>query len=185
MHTIKSWLTLAIAITCFSAVLYAEVQQNYRTSANDPQIQLAEDVTNAWENGASPSDLVSPNKIDIAQSLAPFVTIFDDNKQVIASSGQLDGASLTPPSGVFDSVKARGEERLTWQPLSSIREATVMLRVDGTNTKGYVLAARSLREIEKREHDLGVRALVGWLITLFATLIASHILSGHTKRTRD
>ena len=38
------WLPLGVAVTLVCALIYATVQQNYRQSANDPQIQMAEDA---------------------------------------------------------------------------------------------------------------------------------------------
>ena len=83
--------------------------------------------------------------VDIAGSLAPFMTIYDDSGVPIASSGHLDGALPRLPQGVLDYARAHGENRVTWQPLTGVRVAAVVTRYSG-QASGFVLAGRSLRE---------------------------------------
>ena len=44
VRVLVSWLPLAVASTGMCLLVYATVQQNYRQSLNDPQIQMAEDA---------------------------------------------------------------------------------------------------------------------------------------------
>jgi hypothetical protein len=149
--------------TCFMSVVlvgmvYVAVQQNYREDANDPQIQLAEDTAAALNAGRPASGLVSGEDVDMGASLAPFVIITDQNRHVLASSGQLNGRVPLPPAGSFEQAAAgKGkytdtphENRITWQPTAGVREAAVIVSYHG----GYVVAARSLREVEGRESQL-------------------------------
>jgi hypothetical protein len=42
--------------------------------------------------------------------------------------------------------------------------------------KGYVLAGRSLKEIETREMDLMKLALIGWIVSILLVLILSLLI---------
>src|SRR5207247_1903018 len=99
--------------------------------------------------------------------------IFDTAGQPVASSARLSGAIPIPPNGVFANVRQAGEERLTWEPQPGVRSATVITRVDGP-TPGFVLAGRSLREVEQREGQTELFAAGAWL----AGLLASAVLCG-------
>jgi hypothetical protein len=57
--------------------------------------------------------------------------------------------------GVFDTVRARGKDRATWQPENGVRSATVAVRWHG----GFVVAGRSLRLTE--QHVEQTRLVVG------------------------
>src|SRR5580698_671314 len=116
-ETFKTWLPLAVTIIILTGLVAVAVQQNYRQSANDPQIQIAEDVSTAINNGsATPDAIVSPTPTtDIASSLSAFVTVFSATGTPIGSSVSLNGKLPTLPSGVFDYVKLHGEDRFTWQ----------------------------------------------------------------------
>src|SRR5438309_954190 len=131
-QTLAAWLPLAAVILILSALNYAAVQQNYRQSANDPQIQIAQDIVNAIEQGAPVENIAqSLGSIDIKKSLSPFVMLYDDKRKLVASSAQIDGQAPNYPAGVFDSVKKRGQENLTWQPAAGVRMATVVANSRG------------------------------------------------------
>ncbi len=68
---------VSFAITGVCATIYWAVQQNYRQTANDPQIQMAEDASNSLSSSGKVGDFNTEIKIDISKSLAPFVIIYD------------------------------------------------------------------------------------------------------------
>jgi hypothetical protein len=70
-------LTAAIIITTIMLLIYACVQQSYRTSANDPQLQIARDLSDDLRNERSGKKFLDADTIDIAQSLAVFTALFD------------------------------------------------------------------------------------------------------------
>jgi len=150
-----AWLPLAFLATCFAFLSYALVQQDIRQSANDPQIQIAED-------GIVPQNLQA---IDISKSLAPFVIVYDENGNPLSSSGTLDVAIPTILSGIFQYVRMSGEDRFTWQPENSVRIAAVVDKTDS----GFILAGRNLREVEKREDNILSMAIIGWIGMLIGT----------------
>jgi sensor histidine kinase regulating citrate/malate metabolism len=178
---LKYWLLSVIVVSGLIGLIYAAVQQDIRQGANDPQIQMAEDIAAKLANGEQVQNVVPSEKVDIAKSLAPYVIIFDANGNPIASSAQLDGQTPTIPSGVFDSVRQNGEDRITWQPQAGVRSAVVVTQYKGQNS-GYVLAGRSLREVEKREDNLLLILLTGWVVMLFVTLVATAILFWKTYK---
>jgi hypothetical protein len=169
--TLVQWIPLAALTVLLTGMLYVATQQSYRSGANDPQIQMATDAVNALARGASPQDLVTANKIDIAESLAPYLVIYDTSHQPVASSATLHGETLAPPSGVFDNAQANGMNILTWQPEAGVRSAIVVKSYPG----GFVLAGRSLQSVEERETSLEQLLFIGGLATLALTFAAIFI----------
>jgi hypothetical protein len=167
----RAWFPVALVSFILCGLIHLAVQQDLRQSANDPQIQLAEDAAMSIEQGKAPSTFLPPQTIDIAKSLTPFVVIYDDNGKPIATSGNLNGAPPLLPDGVTDYVKAHGENRVTWQPQPNVRIAAVITRVDG-KVPGYVLAGRSLREVEIRESKLELEVGLAFLASLIVSFLA-------------
>ena len=167
--TFKYWLGAAIIISALCAFTYIAIQQVIRQSANDPQVQMAEDTAAKLAKGQSPQDIVSKDNVDIATSLAAYTIVFDANGKPIASSAQLNGQTPTIPSGVFDSVRKNGEDRITWQPQDGVRSAIVVTQFKGSNS-GFVLAGRSLRETETLEDNILHLITFNWLFLLLLAL---------------
>ncbi len=171
-ETFRTWIPFAVAITLLCGLIYVSVQQVLRQSANDPQIQIAEDTATALNQGADPNSVIPDSSVDMAKSLAPFIIIYDDSGVAVASTATLNGKTPMPPRGIFDYVKANGEDRLTWQPKPGVRIATVVTRYAGVRS-GYVLAGRSMREVENRIDD-EVKIITGaWLTSLTTGVAAS------------
>ncbi len=162
-----------IIITLIYGTIYATVQQSYRQSANDPQIELAEDITQMLETGIEPSSVIIGTKIDIdiARSLAPYVTIFDQSGTPIVSTGLLDNQMPTLPYGVFEHAQKSGENRITWQPREGVRSATVIVPFTGKTISGFVLAGRSLREVEHRVARLTLCIFLAWAVTMVVLIV--------------
>ena len=171
---VRYWLPIAILATGLAWLPYAVAQQVLRQSANDPQIQMAQDSAAKLENGQSIQQVVPSEKVDIAKSLAPYIIVFDANGKPLASSAQLNGQTPTIPAGVFDDVRQTGEDRITWQPQPDVRSAIVVTQFKGA-TSGFVLAGRSLREVEIRESNMMQISLIAWPMLLIATLLATVI----------
>ncbi len=176
------WFITTLLITIIFATIYIVVQQTIRIGANGPQIQMAEDGAAGLLSGKSVQNVVPAETIDMEHSLAPYVIVFDNNRQAVASSAKLDNQIPTPPSGVFDYARVHGQDRLTWQPKNGVRSAIVMVHYD----HGFVLAGRSLREIEKRENQLTSTVFAAWIASLLVIFVASfsHMLS-HKKSLRE
>ena len=162
------FMPVAAAAGVVMLFLYASVQQDLRTGANDPQVQMAEDAAARLDNGAAPGQVVPPGVTDLAISLAPFLIVFDGAGHPVASSGQLDGATPQPPSGMLNGVTG-GRTEVTWAPRPEIREAAVVVPY----RSGHVLVARSLRLVEEREAALSRLTVVGFLAVLALAALAS------------
>ena len=151
-HAFLVWLPLAAGLTVVLVAVYAAVQHNFRQSANDPQIQIAEDAAGQITDGVDPLTLVPATQVNLATSLAPFVIVFDSTNRVLASNAVLDGKTPVPPAGVLAAARQAGQNRVTWQPRPGVRMATVSIGVKDHQGE-VVMAGRSLREIEVRENQ--------------------------------
>lgn len=191
LRKIFIWVFLSIVITGIYLTIYATVQHDIRAGANDPQIQLSEDMASELSTGQNLTYINSQPKVDISKSLALFIITYDSNGRAISSSAILDGKTPTLPNGVFDFVKTgvdkpsilrpksffykfsqtQGENRFTWEPKEGVRIATVLTYYKGEKKSGYVLVGRSLREVEKREEDLEKQVALAWLTTLSVIFI--------------
>ncbi len=171
-EVVRQWLPFAVIATFLSGLVYVAVQQDMRSGANDPQIQIAEDIAAVLQNGIAPQSVIPPGlpSINIGKSLSPYVIIFDDSGKPIAGTGQLEGKLPTPPPRVFEYARKNGENRLTWQPEPAVRSAIVVIYYATESRSGFVLAGRSLREVEKRESFLITEVFLGWLASLFISL---------------
>jgi hypothetical protein len=165
---IKKWLPLAIVTAGLCALVYLTVQQSLRMGANDPQIQMAEDAANHLNAGASVESVLPSNQIEIADSLAPFVIVYDESGKILASSATLHGVVPAYPAGVLDYVRQNGQDRVTWQPETGVRMATVV----EPYKHGFVMAGRSLKEVEKLASQ--VESLSG--LAMLAILAAAFIV---------
>ncbi len=167
------WSAVLVAITVAAGLTYVAMQQNLRQSANSPQVQRAYDAAAALESGQTPESVIPPAKVDIGRSLAPFVIVYDDSGKVVASSATLDGSTPSVPGGVLDYTASHGEDRVTWMPNSTARIATVVVRVGGEHP-GFVVAGRSLQEIERTIGNTGTLIGLGWLAAAVGSLVLAY-----------
>lgn len=158
--------------------VYVVTQQVLRIGANDPQIQMAEDMATQLSSGSGTSLFALAPKTDIAASLAPFYMIYDQNRQLVVGTAVLDGNSPVLPPGVLSNAKTDRENRLTWQPRGGVRIAAVVVKYKD----GYVLAGRSLREVEKRETTMLDEIMIAWLVTVGFLLAWAWLLPLNHKR---
>jgi hypothetical protein len=139
--------------------------------ANDPQIQMAEDAAASLAAGGTPVSILPTSQLDISISLAPFLVVYSDTGEPLASSGLLNGAAPLLPAGIFDYTRQKGEDRVSWQPESGVRVAAVVVAYGGSQP-GFVLAGRSLREVEIREGQIEQISGIAMLVTLAGSLFA-------------
>jgi hypothetical protein len=180
-------LVLAGISTVLALFLYAIPQQVLRTGANDPQIEMATNlaarldtygVTGGLQQGALRND---GGTVDMERSLSPFLIVYNDKGQALESTAQLHGQTPTPPAGIFDNVRAHGEERVTWRPERGLRIAAVIERVNGSQP-GFVLAGRSLREVQARIDHVQNLAGLAWLGMLGLILAGSMAFAWLTRK---
>ena len=164
-----NYLFVLAIITVIFGVIYATVQQSYRTAANDPQVQIARDINARLQQGRPVENFLA-DTIDIAQSLSTFNVLYDANGKPIRSSGYLDHKMIRLPAGVFAFTKSHGEHQVTWQPGKGVRMAMIIVSSNASPV-GFVASGRSLQEVEVREHNLVVMVFIGWIICIGLVLL--------------
>lgn len=169
-----TYLAIVAIVTIFSAVIYVTVQQTYRSNANDPQLQVAGDMTNRLAEGKSIDHFMEGDTVDVSKSLSMFKVLYDSNKIAVRSTGLLDGKLPQLPKGVFDFARRNMENVFTWQPRSGVRVAMVLKAVNGAGA-GFIGVGRSLIEVEKRESNLVTMVITAWIICL--AVIFFHFLA--------
>jgi hypothetical protein len=164
-QAIKNWLPLSVVLTLAIAAAYGVGHNILRQSANDPQIQLAEDWANQIEGGTDITRLNLGAVVDPVKSLAPFGIIYNQDGS-IANSSVIAPTTMAQPVGVFATVDSAPttEVRFSWQPASGSRFAAVIKKARINDKTYYVLAGRSLREVENRIDKLLALTFIGWLI---------------------
>jgi hypothetical protein len=143
LEKIRYFIPLAFVITALSGLIYLTGQQNLRQGANDPQIQISEDIASRLSGSTTIPNIPATNAIDIGKSLNTFIIAY---------------------------VRSHNQTRITWQPKEDVRSAVVITKFDG-KSKGFVLVGRSLREVEEREENLSKMVGLGWIVMMFGTLI--------------
>ena len=174
-RTLALFLPSAVVVTALAGLVYVSVQQDQRSLANDPQLQMAQDAAARLTNGAQPRDVVTGPAVDLASSLAPFITVVSPGNDVLASTATLNGTTPVPPAGVIDAARTGGNDTVTWQPASNVRQAIVVVPYDSAVGQGAVIVGRSLRAIEARETLTLLASAAAWIVTLIALLVACRI----------
>ncbi len=142
---------------------YLLIQQDLRQSANDPQIQMSEDLARHLSKGEAVSAIPFPESVNMSEDLGEFVSIYDDKGGPIASTAYLNGQLPKVPIGVLLYAKTHGQNRITWQPQVGARAAIVVTPYKNGAISGYVVVGRSLREVEKREDQMFSIVSLVWI----------------------
>jgi hypothetical protein len=172
LKVIASFVFLSILFSGAYLTIYVTVHQSLRQSANDPQLQLAEDAALRLESG---KQVELESTIVSRKSLAPFIILVDQNHKLVKSSATDISTLPLPPIGSFDLAKARGEIFFTWEPEQGLRFATVIRYLKVADKETYIIAARSLREVEIRENRVFVMVAIAWVATELIILVGSTI----------
>ncbi len=174
-------LDLAVSLAVVSYVFatgYVVVQQSQRLAANDIPVQMATDTANQLNSGKSPNDFASEH-VDMGKSLAPFLIIYDkENGHVVFGNGYLDGQVPTVPYGVLVSSQYSPYNAVTWQPQSGVRIASASVAAGNY----YVLAGRSLKEVEARADHLLKLVVLGWFVAVLT--LAAYFVWGQRSNRR-
>lgn len=170
---IAKWLQYVIIIFCIGGFSYAGMQQMYRSSLNDPQIEIVEAAQIALYQGATPQQIVPPNQTDLTLSLSPFIAVYNASGVPQISSATFANALPTPPQEFFITAKEVGENRVIWQADESTRIALVVrpVTITATGEEAYVLAGRSAREVDARSERLANMAFSAIALALVLTLL--------------
>jgi len=180
-NVFKAWFGYAAIITLACGIIYVTVQQNFRLSANDPQIQMAQDAAIAIDKGADPKELAGTNAaLELSQNLSPFLVVYDRSGNIIAGAATLNGKPLKIPQGVIDYILKNGRDAASWQPEPGVRQAMVGF---STAKKDYiVVAGRSLAPTEERIGRLGEQVAFGWVLSVIGLLVVAFLQDMITKK---
>jgi len=162
---ILTHLAAAAIVTIMIALIYATVQQVHRSGANDPQLQIAGDISNKLKKGEAIGKWFDGDTIEISQSLSVFNALYNDKGEPVMSTGLLNGKMPSLPIGVFGHAWRYGENVFTWQPQKGVRVAVVLQSLQ-SSSYSYIAVGRSLYEVEKREEDLRWMAFISWLLCM-------------------
>lgn len=168
-------LILGVAAAAVTTVVFGSIyvtgQQILRQSANEPQTYQAQLVANQLNHGATPQLLTQSKFAVDADSLAPFIIIYNANGKVAASQVTIDGSAPVIPIGVLRNSDNTAYHAVTWQPRSDIRLASITVHAKNY----YVVAARSLVDVEHRVAMLGLLVAFGWGVSMIV-LGAAYLL---------
>lgn len=181
-RSIHIFIPLAVVLTFMAVATFGVGQYILRQSANDPQVQIAEDAVISLGALTEPPR-TPPQKVDMVKSLAPYLVLYNDRGQAVVGNVQLDGKIPVPPRGVLEYVRKNKRETVTWEPRKGVRHAVVVMRVDGERP-GFVLAGRSLRETEKRIRQLFVQVIFIYIIAVFTTFVSIVLFAPRTEPNR-
>jgi hypothetical protein len=172
------WISLMFLVTFTCILTYLVTQQSLRLGANELPAQLATDTAIKLQEGKNAESAIPANKIDMSKSMDTFVMVYDKNKNLLATSGMMGNSKPSYPKGVLDYVDQKGEDRVTWQPQTGLRFATVAIKFDN----GYIVAARSLNEIEKLIDSIGRLVLMAWVAFFVCSSIAYVIVYAFIRK---
>jgi hypothetical protein len=166
---IRSWLPLALATTLLCGFAYFGLMHYIRTEANNPQIQLAQDIATSLYGNQTPNANLSGN-VDIQKSIAPFVVVYNSNGAPVDGTGKLDDQLPNISPGILTEVERQTERRFTWQPNDTVQVAAVVRYYQNEQHAGYVLAGKNLRETEQLQSKLLIYIASSWASILITTL---------------
>ncbi len=176
LNNYKTLLLPLLIVTIIFGTIYATTQQQLRMSGNDPQVQLAHDLAPQVTGDKLPKAADTGN-VDIGTSLAPFVVVYNKAGEPVAGSGYLHGQLPQIPKGVLTASQNRSDNRVTWQPESGVRIASITV----ASTDHYVVVGRSLKEVENRSQSIFKIVIFGWLLTSAITVIYKRQNTGRKK----
>jgi hypothetical protein len=180
-------LPLAAIASIILAIMYVQDQQILRQGANEPQVWMAETIAARLSAGAPISAFIPTQPVVLETDQSPYIVVYDAAGKPIAGNATVGGVLPALPVGVFGAHKDGGDtndNRITWQPAPSIRQAVVITPFESSTTRGYVLVGRSLHETQVREDVLTTRQFLGWAGTMIAVLIVS-IIAAYLVRKRE
>jgi len=171
-------LTAIAIITIVIGLIYCAVQQNYRSSANDPQVQIARELQGNLQKG---NPLPFGDSVEMETSLSVFQQTYDKNANPLLSTGYLNGKVPRLPKGVFEYAKTNGEHWITWQPQENVRMATGIVRVN-VGPVAYLVVGRSLNDVEKRIASMTKMIFMGWILCICVVLVNWLVTFYHYNR---
>ena len=152
-------------------------QQVLRHEADAQPAALAADYARL---AASPNSLatalqrISHHQVQEISSAAwlssqrAFVALYDSSGHAIAADATLHGLLPQPPSGIFQTIRTRGQFKVTWQPQPGVRVALTGLPIA---SGGFILSGQSLIPSEAQTAHNNRMFLAAAAVSLLPTLV--------------
>jgi hypothetical protein len=175
---ITQHISAIVIVTMIIALIYAGVQQSYRTGADDPQVQMAHDLGDDLKIGRA---IAFDDSIDLEKSMSVFTETYDEQGKPIQSSGFIKGKIPQLPSGVFDVARNLGEHRVTWQPQRKLRMAMCIVHVEA-GPVAYLAVGRSLKEVEQRVSRFNTMVVIAWILCICVVLANWLVAYYHSRK---
>lgn len=161
------YLSAMAIITIVMVLIYAGIQQTYRSNANDPQVEIAYDLRDRLQKS---KPILFDDTVELESSLSVFKELYDGNGNPIQSNGLLNGKLPQLPKALFEYAKTNGEHWITWQPQRNVRMAVGIVKVNSDNT-GYIVVGRSLKEVEERVSRLTTIVIIAWILCIAIVVV--------------
>lgn len=158
-----------------AGLLALTFQHSLRLAANDPQIELAEDISLRLARGADPQTILTQPAINLRTSVSTYVMVFNRVQEPVVVTALLDNQEVKPPVELFNLTEKNGQTRFTWQPAPGVKSAVVMQYFDDQQT-GYLLVGRSLRETDYRITEITQTIMAGWLMIMALSLVCTIVM---------
>ncbi len=175
------WLFSVLVLTLIFGVVYKVSQINLDHSLYAPLAHEA--VNKAWqgafeiEAGEQPEAPATKVNLEIAHN--PFVSYYDQDKNLISSSAVIDDQTPTLPENVFDNTMAFSRDYFSWQPKEGVNVAAVAASMGPD--KGIVVIGQKRQVADYHLGRLKKTILIGWLTGLIL-LTTSFVLISHRRR---
>ncbi|GAA4322200.1 hypothetical protein GCM10023184_08440 [Flaviaesturariibacter amylovorans] len=154
--------SLFLVVTILHMLVYATVQQVYRSGANVPQERLCDALVEALVDGKAPAALLPPDSLDLAATRQPFVLLYSPDGSPLRGTAFLDKQLPKVPRGVLEHARRNGVHRVTWAPREGLRIALVVKRVP-QHPELLVAAGRSLQYTEQQTYKHWRLVLLSWI----------------------
>lgn len=173
-RAVAIFLSLVLLVTTiFVSICYAS-RAVFRQAANDPQIEVTEQVAKIIEQGVPLEAIISSAEVvELNDSKALFVVIYDGEKNLVASSATLDGQSLSIPAEQVALASGQDTHRFDWQPKDELKFALVSKKVGDS---AYIVAGRSLAETTLRMESLRPILFGGWIVSILFSLLITFLI---------
>jgi hypothetical protein len=176
---------LLLAMFCSVVLLgvYVVDQQILRRGADELPGQIVAEVRGEMAHGAEAAAVLSGPKQEVSSpewlaGKSAFCAVYDADGKAVASDATLWGELPQPPHGIFNVIRDRGWDKVTWQPQPGIRVALTGMPLPNG---GYVLAGQSLIPGEARTARFSVLMRWVWLAMLAGCVAVMLLLRARAR----
>lgn len=173
-RAITIFLTLVLLISVIFVAICVSARTVFRQNANDPQVEVTDQVASIVRQGVPLDAIVSgAEQIDLATSKALFVVVYDGDRNLVGSSATFNGDNPQIPGDALDKAKQAEDYRFDWQPDNGLKFGLVAKAIDD---QAFVVAGRSLTEMENRAAALHLPLWIGWVAAVLVALLLTALI---------